>query len=192
MLSHGAHLQCSVVCVKVALEAIDTIHRDITTKSGLLSAWWYNILFLYTSSTILIAARLSSAILSEISETAILQSWQNAIAAMEIYEDFGPSITHLIATLRLLSEAVPQQYSRLREGPGQQPEALVTIPQPQIQAQLWFDSTDPTATIVNEPMQTQTRGQSPQYGEYLPSFDMNFDLDDLSWLLTNPSDFYQS
>lgn len=192
MLSHGAHLQCSVVCVKVALEAIDTIHRDITTQSGLLSAWWYNILFLYTSSTILIAARLSSAILSEIPEPTILQSWQNAIAAMEMYEDFGPSITHLIATLRLLSEAVPHQYSRLREGSRQQTEALVSIPQIQIQAQPCMDSTDQAVTIENDPLQSRTRGQSPLYGEYLPSFDMNFDLDDLSWLLTNPSDFYQT
>ena len=45
---------------------------------GFLSAWWYNVLFLYASGSVLIAARLNDAILREVSEDAVLDSWRKA------------------------------------------------------------------------------------------------------------------
>lgn len=42
----------------VAQEAIETIHREISKSAGRvaqLSSWWYNVLYLYTSATVLVS-----------------------------------------------------------------------------------------------------------------------------------------
>ena len=101
--------------MKVAQEAIETIYGGKAASAGdvgYFSAWWYNVLFLYTSATVLIAARLSPSILAEVSEESILDGWRKAMEVLEEYGVFGTSIRRLTDTLRLLFDAVPQQYSR--------------------------------------------------------------------------------
>ena len=122
LLSYRISLQCAIVCVKVAQEAIDTIYRGKAANAGdvgHLSAWWFNVLFLYSSATVLIAARLSPSVRADVSEESILDSWRKAVEVLDEYGVFGSSIPHLTTTLRLLFDAVPQQYSRLKQNPRQ-------------------------------------------------------------------------
>jgi len=116
-LTERTFLQCSVVCVQVAQEAIDTIHKR-SHGSGSLAPWWFNVLFLYTAATVLVAARLSSAVLAELPEESIVEGCQKAISALQGYSSFSSAIKRLITTLSLLYDAVPWQYSRLRQNPA--------------------------------------------------------------------------
>ena len=198
LLSHRVFLQCSIVCVRVALEAINTIHRERGTsdaENGYLAAWWYNVLYLYTSATALIAARLSSAILADIPEDTILDGWHKAMELLRRYSSFSASIKRLTTTLALLFEAVPRQFSRFRENSRQ--VQVDTSPTPQNQSQVsvplpyWrpLDSTD----FASTPMDNLPREQSQDDNNVPPDdslldFDGVFDPNDLSWLMTIPLD----
>ncbi|KIX07448.1 uncharacterized protein Z518_02101 [Rhinocladiella mackenziei CBS 650.93] len=198
LLSHRIFLQCAIVCVRVALEAINTIHQERgnnDAENGYLAAWWYNVLYLYTSATVLIAARLSSAILADVSEETILDGWHKAMDVLKRYSLFSASIKRLTTTLTLLFEAVPRQYSRFKENSRQVQTDTSPLPQNQGQGSVplpyWrlLDSVD----LVSTPVDNLPREQSQDDNNALPDdslldFDRVFDPNDLSWLMTIPLD----
>ena len=125
-LPHRIALQCSIVCVKTAQDAIEHIHSRLPADPsdiGALSPWWFNILFVYTAATVLVAARLRSAIASEITEVEIARSWQHAIEILSRYEAFGPSAQRVVATLQILYDKVPERYMQYKS----QPQAQDTV-----------------------------------------------------------------
>lgn len=202
-LSGRIFLQCAILCVQVAQEAIETIYREKGKRVGdvgSLSAWWYNVLFLYTAATVLIAARLSSPILAEVSEESILDGWRKAMEILMEYGVFGKSICRLTTTLRLLFDAVPQQYSRLRQNPQQsQP---TTAPATQIRApdatfftgvpttrQIGFSSSPFLTPRDLAQEHTNLRENNDFSSVEIPlDFGEVFDPTDLSWLMTIPFD----
>ena len=196
LLSHRIFLQCAIGCVKVAQEAIDTIHGRQAARAGdigCLSAWWYNVLYLYTSATVLIAARLSPSILAEVSEESILDGWHKAVEVLEGYGVFGTSIRRLTNTLRLLFDAVPQQYSRLRQHPRQLEADAAPVTHPQAQGVTplpYWRPTNPVSSLsssLHEPAGNFTyENNNPSSTGALPEFDIVFDPNDLSWLMTVP------
>ncbi|EXJ66448.1 uncharacterized protein A1O5_10600 [Cladophialophora psammophila CBS 110553] len=197
-LSHRTFLQCAIVCVSVALKAIDTIYQGRGHNAGdigSLAAWWYNVLYLYTSATVLIAARLSSAIMVDVSEELILDGWRKAMEVLDWYNPFGASIKRLTTTLRLLFDAVPQQYSRFKgNSRGFQPDTL--------SATRNLDQGSPSMPPLRPPEPTnivampvaETANTLPQddtntfSSECFLDFDTVFDPNDLSWLMTIPLD----
>jgi hypothetical protein len=178
--------------VKVALEAIDTIYRERGNNigdTGSCAAWWYNVLYLYTSATVLIAARLSSPILADVSEESILQGWKRALEVLDEYSHFGASIRQLPATLRLLFEAVPQHYSRLkgnaRSGqgdtitmPGTRDQSMATLPY----------STESASDFAGDPLGGNLQDDNTFPNDAFADFDIIFDPNDISWLMTVPMD----
>jgi hypothetical protein len=203
-LSGRIFLQCAVVCVQVAQEAIETIYREKGTRVGdvgSLSAWWYNVLFLYTAATVLIAARLSSPVLAQVSEESILDAWRKSMEILMGYKIFGKSICRLTTTLRLLFDAVPHQYSRLRQNP--QRTQASTVPGTEIRApdsttftgvpttrQIGFSSS-PFYAPVRDPAQEHANlGENNDFSSIENPLDFGavFDPTDLSWLMTIPLD----
>lgn len=198
-MSHRVFLQCAVVCVRISQEGIDTVYNQRASRVedvGSLSSWWYNVLFLYTSATVLIAAQLSPSILSELSEASILDSWRKAMEVLEGYGAFGPSIRRLITTLRLIFDTVPHQYSRQRQQPLPI-EIDVTSPSDQNQA---YEGTaslhwPPCNSIGGDiaPLCESTGYPVHDSTNFPPSedfweFDGVFDPNDVSWLTTVPFD----
>ncbi|KAK5229845.1 hypothetical protein LTR96_003457 [Exophiala xenobiotica] len=194
VLSRRIIFQCSVVCVKVAQEAIEVVHKRLTEDAGAmgdLAAWWYNILFLYASATVLIAARLSPFILAELSEAAIFDSWRQAIEALDHYSVFGPPIQRLATTLRLLFDTVPRQFSRLRQQTGENgartPRAgLVENMAPA----MMHDERDSRVSGSRLPSPPPLESNWPESllfatDEFFGS-NTQFDLNDMSWLTTAP------
>ena len=197
LLSQRICLQCAIVCVKVALEAIDIIYKERGSRAGgtgSCAAWWYNVLYLYTSATVLIAARLAPAILADVSEESVLDGWHRAMEVLEGYSPVGASIQRLTTTLRLLFKAVPEQYSRLKENPRQTQGDVSTITQDTGQRTVLLPSwrtQDPVASF-STPLDDLTRGPQDN-NDALPNdslldFDTVFDPKDLSWLMTIPLD----
>lgn len=198
-------LQCAVECVQVAFGAIDILHRTRSIEAGdmsLSAEWWYNVLYLYTSATVLICARLSSAVLSQVSEKLVLDSWQKAMHILEGYTLFGPAIASLTVTLGLLFDAVPQQYSRLREStrqsrgntPQAPPGLLHTDNDFAVLATLrdldaverFPDSLGPGPVIQREAEREEELSLPPAPDEGFHDFDGPFDPNDFSWLINIP------
>ena len=189
-------LQCAIVCVKVALEAIDTIQREKGRSAGEMNfcaAWWYNVLYLYTSATVLIAARMAPAVLADVGEDLVLEGWRAAMEILEEYSVIGASIRRLTTTLRLLLEAVPQQYSRLKDARQTQANSP-SLPQNQPQTTMPLNSWRPLAPagfLPNLPDEINgglVGDNSGFVGDPLLDFDTVFDPNDLSWLMTIPLD----
>ncbi|KAH9216129.1 fungal-specific transcription factor domain-containing protein, partial [Leptodontidium sp. 2 PMI_412] len=104
-LSERIAVQCSVLCVKIAQEMIELGYgrRPADPNSvGLTATWWNYVLPIYSAATVLIAARLSPSILSEISEDSILQSWSCAIDILKSYQVFNPMIQRCLSALELI------------------------------------------------------------------------------------------
>ncbi|RDH29672.1 fungal-specific transcription factor domain-domain-containing protein [Aspergillus welwitschiae] len=114
-------LQCSIVCVKSAQDLIDMTYTNLamdnsTNTIGLLPAWWYNILYIYTASTVLIAGRLHQAILSELHEDSISRTWQRALDILRKYQSYSSSAQRCIVALELLDEKVTAAIDMKRRG----------------------------------------------------------------------------
>ena len=60
-LSYRIAHQCAIVCIKIAQDAIDLVHQYKDTQwatTGFIAAWWYNVLFVYSAATVLVATLL--------------------------------------------------------------------------------------------------------------------------------------
>lgn len=191
------HLQCAIVCVKVALEAIDTIYDGIDNDAGgmdFCAAWWYNVLYLYTSATVLIAARLAPAILADVSEDSILDRWHKAMGILQRYSPSGASIKRLTTTLSLLFDAVPQQYSRSKERSRQTQGNVSSLAQSPLPATaLPPDCRQQDVVDVFPTSRDNLDRDFQEENDALPDdsfldFNTVFDPDDLSWLMTIPLD----
>ncbi|KAL5051329.1 hypothetical protein BDW71DRAFT_214261 [Aspergillus fruticulosus] len=158
-------LQCSIICVNVAREVIELIHANIPSDgtSGPLPAWWYNILYVYTAATVLIASRLCPSILAEITETAITRSWNCALEVLRKYQSYSTSARRCVAALEILYE-----------------QAVSDAPA----------GDNPPQSAV--PMADTTRDMSLGEGmdaSLLEGFDLP-DFQDMSWLNSVPSHLY--
>lgn len=108
-------LQCSVICVRIALETVkffDTRMEGHLQEEldDLLPAWWYSIFYIYTAATVLVAARLHPAITAEVTEEAITNAWQAVMKALGRFQSFSKHAKRCMAALQVLFDQVPQQH----------------------------------------------------------------------------------
>ncbi|KAF3398019.1 hypothetical protein F1880_006501 [Penicillium rolfsii] len=161
-------LQCSIICVKVAQESIELIYKHVPSdgSGGPLPAWWYNILYIYTAATVLIAARLSPTILADIPESSITRSWNFALEILRKYQSHSTSARRCVAALEILYEQV------VSEGPPPTDTGF---------------GHDPTSNVAN------TLNDIP-FGEGMQSAIMEGfefpDFQDMSWLNSVPINLF--
>jgi len=196
LLTHRTSLQCAIVCVKVSQEAIDIIYREGVAdagKVGSLAAWWDNVLYVYTSATILIAARLSTSVLADVSEESLFDGLRKAVEILDRYKLFSASIPRLTYTLRLLVDVVPRQYSRVYPQ-LQQDNASTTAGNqaPSISGATFsfWCPLKPKGPSSHPSHRTSSHSDSgndqPALNEVRPEFDAVFDPEDFTWLMTIP------
>jgi hypothetical protein len=188
-LSYRLALQCSIVCVQNAQEAISTIQSRIADAPGVvgqLSEWWYNIMFIYTAATILIAARLHSAISTEIPNTSIMESWRQAIFVLKRYESFGVNVKRLLVALEILFQQVPGRYMRYRQ--QNHKEEPVCHDQGMLNPnETTGFQIQPSTSALDSNFSTQpVFPVAPDQLEHGYNFDFVFDPNDLSWLQSMP------
>ncbi|KAL5001359.1 fungal-specific transcription factor domain-containing protein [Aspergillus recurvatus] len=160
-------LQCSTICVNVAREVIELIHANIPSDgtSGPLPAWWYNILYVYTAATVLIASRLCPSVLAEVTEAAITRSWNCALEVLRKYQRYSTSARRCVAALEILYERAVSD-APVGDNPPQSQSAV--------------------------PMANTTGDMSLGEGmdaSLLEGFDLP-DFQDMSWLNSVPSHLY--
>ncbi|KAF7932496.1 uncharacterized protein EAE98_003795 [Botrytis deweyae] len=192
LLSHRISLQCAIVCVKIAQEAIDTIHHRETLGSNEISPWWCNVIFLYKSATVLIAGGLCPSIVAEISETAMHESFSKATAILRQHTTFNSSVLRLVTILDILFQIVPQKFSRLKKA-SQRVEAEARPPTPNDDnSAATFQYWCPIKPIRHAASAHQdTVHRSPENSgssQILTDLDRRFDTDDFTWLNKMPFD----
>jgi hypothetical protein len=198
LLTHRTSLQCAIVCVKISQEVIDIIYREDVAdagKVGSLAAWWDNVLYVYTSATILIAARLSASVLADVLEESLSDGLRKAVEILDRYKLFRASIPRLTATLRLLVEVVPRQYSRVYPQLRQDDAGITAGNQtPSISGATFsfWCPLKPKGSSSHPSHQTSRHPNSgndqPALTEVRPEFDAVFDPEDFTWLMTIPLD----
>lgn len=170
--------ECSQEVITVAQEAIELVRTyrssDFAT-TGLVSAWWYCVLFVYTAATVLIASRLRPFTdHSDNADEGIKQSWRHALEILSSYSGYSDSIPDLISTLQILWQEVPERYSQSRTRmeydyghTHASASYMPTLDMPD-QSLLYHDATAE---------------------EILGNFEFSLDPADLSWLNTVPLNF---
>ena len=195
-LSRRVIFQCSVVCLRVACEAIHTVAKRRSNDPGAmvnLAPWWHNVHFLCSAATVLIAARLSDILLSEVSESVIFAHWRQAIEALEHYSVYGSSVKRIVTTLRVLFDAVQRQPSRFRFTPHTEPVVVqlqksvpvetAATPTQEVYVEGGYvvpESSRPVALERDYPGAELVLGPS----DFQEENNIAFDWNDLSWLTT--------
>ncbi|KAK5049536.1 hypothetical protein LTR84_004465 [Exophiala bonariae] len=198
ILTQRIALQCAVVCVTVAQETIDlayTRRSGDPTAVGPIAAWWYNVLFVYSAATVLIAGKLCPSILTEIPEKSISRSWHRAIEILEHYQSFGPVIKQLVAAQHVLFSTLPEHYSQAK---GSRPPGdgsyqtgcsgnnVLTSASRQVEQMRaeTYSALQSNAAIEETDNSTSSLGLNNPNFDY--DFDFVFDSNDLSWLNSMP------
>lgn len=221
-LSWQLAFRCSLLCVESAQHAITAIGGSLpatTAITGSLPAWWYNVLYVYTAATVLLAALLCPAITAEVPQKEMMISWRNAIGVLRQYRSFSPSVRKSIAALEILFKRIPVQ--ELQEGTTERPNTNLAlearsrydkdarmndttqhnVPDFGVQQQeaqlLQAAENIGTGTEVNEDMRCDLNesarlssvDESPNFTFDPYDFNLSFDITDLSWLNSLPSNF---
>lgn len=189
------------MCVTVAQESIDlafTRRSSDPNSVGPVAAWWYNVLFVYSAATVLVAAKLCPTLRAEFSSDSISRSWERAIRLLEHYKGFNPVTEQLIAALHLLYNVLPEHYqsaketgfpeSRRRNHHHQTFEAMNvgSGPQPSLDRGMELRSTARGDSPSNEEAVLDPSAMTPDRGFSYQDFDFYFDSRDLSWLNSMP------
>ncbi|KAH7084102.1 fungal-specific transcription factor domain-containing protein [Paraphoma chrysanthemicola] len=180
--------QCSVACVKTAQEMINIAYSERPRDPnlvGMTEAWWNNVLFIYSAATVLIAARLSPSIMSEIPEQSILQSWSRANDVLKAFQVFTPKIQRLVEALEIIHQIIPEQYCRSRlqtqqnEMHSEQSQTIPTQPQQGPQCQDLLNAA--------QAADMQTMSTLAEFsGDEMLDNDLLFGINNFAWLTAMP------
>jgi hypothetical protein len=208
-LSWYLRFRSSVSCVQAAIDAIQMIQSHLPTSinaTGLLPAWWYNVLYIYTAATVLLAAIRSPALEEEFLPEYILESWRSAVVVLRRYRAFSPSVRKSITALEMLFDQItprdletsnhPDRRRKLAASATERSPPSQTEPSMSRQSKM----TLPTTEITNYPdpgMNSHTvriLADSSFTADDDPlnlpwsqeHFDISFDISDLSWLNSLP------
>ncbi|KAF2163955.1 hypothetical protein M409DRAFT_57060 [Zasmidium cellare ATCC 36951] len=110
-------LQCAVSCVRSALEVISFFDESIAAHDfaeldEVLSSWWYNIFYLYTAATVLVAGRLHPSIETHLSRTVVDQALRNSMRLLNHFSGFSSHAAKAARIVALLLEKATRQRQR--------------------------------------------------------------------------------
>ena len=181
-------LSCSTLCLRAAHEMIAIMHNNLDSETtfGQIPLWWNCILYVYTSATVLQAARLRGVVEASVTDFDRETSFKHAIDILKGLERFGSSAQRSVMALEILADKISEAQGLQRSaGAG----AAMPTPAP---------STWTNTSMGQTPMPTQTQDQIEnvvESGVQLPGFgdpfdlsEFDFDLNDMSWLTSAPVD----
>lgn len=113
-LASDITLECAISCVRTALEVIDLFEDTLATHGlteldEVLSSWWYNIFYLYSAATVLVAGRLHPLIEAAVSEEAIQHGAKSSLQSLSRFFSYSTHAAKSARVISLLFEKVAQQ-----------------------------------------------------------------------------------
>jgi hypothetical protein len=94
----------SKLCLMAAVELIRLIYENKDTAN--LPAWWYNIFYIYTSATVLLAAKLRPALETESDDQSMEVAWRRALELLRRFEQHATSATRCLRVLEVLHDRI--------------------------------------------------------------------------------------
>lgn len=112
-LRERIYQQCAQVCVETAQGTISLLSKYQSTDGtvGLLPAWWYRLYYLFSASTVLIAAKLRPDIFDALNVDSF---WDEAMRVFQALKNVSLSAQKCVAALHILSSTILQ--TKQREG----------------------------------------------------------------------------
>lgn len=185
-------LSCSTLCLRAAHEMIEIIHNNMDNQTiiGQIPLWWNAVLYVYTSATVLQAARLHPVLETSVGDYSTETSWKHAIDALKKLERFGPTAQRSVVALEILADKITEATApqgKMETGPS----SAGGLPTPA--PSTW---TNPSTIQTPGPMpattdtgELETGGvQFPGLGDPFDLAGFDFDLNDMSWLTSAPVD----
>ena len=111
--------QAALLCIKLAQDAVNIIFDRLPespAQEACLSEWWYNIMYIYTSGTILVAAQVMPDVSNDYLSSPLVESWNKIRRIFQFYQNRRNNINRLLAMLELLYNRVPEKYYELKQG----------------------------------------------------------------------------
>ncbi|ANB14628.1 Asg1p [Sugiyamaella lignohabitans] len=109
-LNNDSSLQLSLentICRLCVMSAINLIKLIFDNKdSPNVPAIWYNIFYIYTSASVLMAAKLRPSLKSELDSESMEAAWKMALHLLRIFEQTGPSATRCLRILEVLHDKI--------------------------------------------------------------------------------------
>ena len=185
-------LSCSTLCLRAAHEMIEIIHNNVDSETlmGNVPLWWNAVLYVYTSATVLQAARLHPVVETSVGDYSTETSWRHAIGVLKYLERFGSTSQRSVVALEILADKITEAtapHGKTETGPG----SAGGLPTPALST--WTNpSTSQTLAPMPAPADTgelEAGGvQFPGLGEPFDLSEFDFDLNDMSWLTSAPVD----
>ena len=179
-------LSCSTLCLRAAHEVIALIHDSIdpSTTIGNIPFWWNSVFFIYTSATVLQAARLRPVVEEGVGDYTIEASWKNAITVLKTLERFGSTAQRSIVALEILADKITEAIGK-EQGRGQ---TELPTPAPSTWTNPSVGQTPAAVPVMAEAEAGTSSMQIPGMGEPFDLTEFDFDLNDMSWLTSAPAD----
>lgn len=185
-------LSCSTLCLRAAHEMIEIIHNNTNNESvmGHIPLWWNAVLYVYTSATVLQAARLHPVVETSVGDYSTETSWRHAIGILKRLERFGSTAQRSVVALEVLADKITEAtapHGKVETGSG----SAGGIPTPAPSS--WTNpSTGQTPAAMSAPAgagDLEAGGvQFPGLGDPFDLSEFDFDLTDMSWLTSAPVD----
>jgi hypothetical protein len=185
-------LSCSTLCLRAAHETIEIIQNNMDSQAimGHIPLWWNAILYVYTSATVLQAARLHPVVETSVGDYSTETSWRHAIGVLKRLGRFGSTAQRSLVALEILADKITEATAaqgKIETGPG----SAGGLPTPA--PSTW---TNPSTGPTPAPMPTRAdAGDLEADGLQFPGLDdpfdlaeFDFDLNDMSWLTSAPVD----
>ncbi|EON65107.1 hypothetical protein W97_04343 [Coniosporium apollinis CBS 100218] len=199
-------LQCSIMCIKAALEVVNLVRSNMSSTLvyyNRLPAWWYCIFYVYTAATVLVAARLRPEIAADIADAELVSHLQTAIGLLEHFKIFSQNAQRCATALTILSEKVERQrasQTTARADAAMESHSLGTIPLEDINtsapdhnvvAMGFTQSSAPEVDLNAVPLLGLGSHHHP-VADMFDDVDFSFDISDMSWLNSVPSHLYDT
>jgi len=161
---------------------------DQNTVLGSVPIWWNCVFYVYTSATVLQAARLRPIVEEDIGDYRIETSWKNAISVLKNLERFGSTAQRSVVALEILADKITEAIGS-QQGRGQGGAAAeLPTPAPSAWTNPSVGQTPAPLPASNEAEASTSTMQFPGFGEPFDLAEFDFDLNDMSWLTSAPVD----
>lgn len=103
----------ALLCVNLAMELINVISRYRAGDIIYLPAHWYNVFYIYTAGTILLAAKLQVTLHKDIDLMAFEQAWNSCLEILRSYTQQSASASRCLKVLEMMGNKVRISSQRL-------------------------------------------------------------------------------
>ncbi|KAG5418667.1 hypothetical protein I9W82_004195 [Candida metapsilosis] len=117
--SNGSELYTStkrsvaLLCLNLAIELINVISKYRAGDIVYLPAHWYNVFYIYTAGTVLLAAKLSVGLHKDIDMVAFEQAWNSGLDILRSYTQQSESASRCLKVLEMMGKKVQISSQRL-------------------------------------------------------------------------------